>query len=552
MNEAGSVRAGLRERWLVAAGTIILLIAGTVVVYQTGGTSYAWPYVMFVPILVAAAWMGIPGGVVTGIAAGLLLGPSMPFDVASGQMQSVPNWLTRLAFFVAIGGFAGGLFRRLEKAADRVHLTARSDRETQLPNQFALQEDLANVRVSTHDGQRPAQALILLRAVDLPDALEAIGADAPAQIFPELGRRFAAVDERIQGVYRFSHSEIAVWLAVADEAGLAATAGRLRDAAEQHVSVRGVPVRLEMVAGAALASEAWIDADALIRQARIALFAAVDADDSYRMYTPLLERGAGESVQLIARLSTALDAGELTLWYQPKVRLATGQPAGCEGLIRWITPDSGVVLPGKFMPKVERTSLITPVTEFVSRTACGLAAHPECLPVSINFSVRNLFDTDMRDAVERLLGEYGMGADQLEIEITERALIRNPAEAEKVVRRYREMGVRVSIDDFGTGYSSFEYLRRLPVTGLKIDRVFVRDLENDKTACDLLRCMVEAGHTLDLEVTAEGVETPGQHRLVRELGCDVAQGFLYARPMPLDELQAWMRAPDWQGREAAG
>lgn len=547
MKGAVSLRGG--DRRIVAGVTIVLLITGAVVVYQTGGTAFAWPYVMFFPMLVAAAWMGIPGGVATGVAAGFLLGPFMPLDVSSGEMQPLHNWLTRLGFFTAFGALAGTLFMRLEKAAERLHRTARTDHESGLPNQFALQEDLIKERPAKGRLMNRDAGLILLRAVDLADALEAIGADATGQIFPEMGRRFERVDPRVKGVYRFSNSEIAVLLVDVDEKDLESMSARLRDAAEEHVSVRGIPVRLEMVAGGSRADEDWIDGEALIRQARIALFAAIEADHTYQLYLPILERGSSETVRLIARLSTALDAGELQLWYQPKLDLKSGRPLGCEGLIRWVTADGGVVLPAQFMPKVERTSLIKPVTQFVARTACAVAVCPDCRPVSINFSVRNLFDPGLLNSLQELLSEHGVEDKQLEIEITERALIRNPVEAERLVEKLREMGVGVSIDDFGTGYSSFDFLRRLPVTGLKVDRVFVRDVEGDNTARELLRCLIEAGHAMDLTVTAEGVETRKQHDIVRELGCDLAQGFLYAKPMPLEDVRSWMRAPQWTDRQ---
>ncbi len=551
MEKGYSFEAGVREKWTVSALAVVLLAAGTAVVYGTGGTAYAWPYVMFLPMLIAASWLGIPGGLAAGVAAGLLLGPLMPLDVQSGEMQSAYNWLTRLAFFAAFGGFAGVLFRRLQRASDRLHATARTDRESKLANQFALQEDLADGGVAGGRLSERSVGLILLRAVDLADALESIGADATGQIFPELARRFLDADRRVKGVYRFSNSEIAVLLTEADKDALKNIAMRLRETAEEQISVRGIPVRLEMVAGGAVADEDWVDGDALVRQARIALFAAIEADHPYQRYRPILERGSSETVRLVARLGAALEAGELTLWYQPKLDLRTGVPLGCEGLIRWLTPDGTVIGPGQFMPKVERTSLIKPVTDFVARTACEFAASRDCRPVSINFSVRNLFDPDMLERLEQLLKEYGVEENQFEVEITERALIRNPGEAERVVERLRELGVLVSIDDFGTGYSSFEFLRRLPVTGLKVDRVFVRDVASDDTARDLLRCMIEAGHALELLVTAEGIETREQYEILRDLRCDIGQGFLFARPMPVDDLRAWMQAPNWSNGGSA-
>lgn len=544
-DRSGTIRARLRQGSLVAALVPALLAISTMIVYWSGGTAYAWPYVILVPVLLAAAWFHIPGGVLTGLVAGLLLGPYMPLEVATGEAQSLDNWLTRLVAYMGLGGFAGGLFLRLERATERQHRIARSDVETGLPNQAALHEDLgagqANMAGRFYDH---GTAIVLVRATDLAEAQEAIGTDATEHIVPILAERFRREEPRVTAVYRFSNSELALRIEGVDDDGLGAVMARLQAAAEDHIPVRGIPIRLELVAGAARADADWVDAQTLIRRARMALFAAIEHDRSYQIYDPRLDRGATESVRMMARLRTALERGELLVHYQPKVHLASATPWGCEGLIRWHDPDSGLVPPGKFMPKVESTSLIKPVTAFVTRSACDFAAAGSVArPVSINFSVRNLFDPEMLAELEQLLTDHGLRADELEIEITEGALIRNPAEAVRLIHQVREIGVRVSIDDFGTGYSSFEYLRRLPVTGLKIDRAFIAGVEADRQARDLLGCMIDAGHALGLEVTAEGIETDGQYRILRELHCDIGQGFLFARAMPPNNFLEWMREP---------
>lgn len=541
----GRLRLPSRESLLIATLVVVGLFAGAGLVYMTGGTAYAWPYVMLVPVLIAAAWFHVVGGVLAGLLGGLLLGPYMPLEVAAGEMQATANWVTRLVAYSGLGGFAGALFLRLARSSDDQRRASRTDMETGLPNQAALQEDVAADRGGADSHlYRHRTTLIVVRATDLVEALEAVGADATAEILPRLARRFRDCDACVRGVYRFSNSELAVLVEGVDRDAVAMLARRLQAEGETQVRVHGIPVRLELVAGAAFADERWIDGQALIRRARIALFAAIDQHHSFAAYSPDLESGASETVRLMARLRDGLDEGEFSLFYQPKVRLATGQPHGCEGLIRWITPESGMVSPGRFMPKVESTSLIRPVTRFVAESACQFAGDfGVARPVSINFSVRNLFDSELLAQLEQLLANSGIRAEEFEVEITEGALIRNPGEAVRLVGKLRDMGVRVSIDDFGTGYSSFEYLRRLPVTGLKIDRAFVRDIDADARARDLLGCMIDAGHALDLEVTAEGIETPEQCAILRELECDFGQGFWFARPMAAAEYTQWIEDP---------
>ena len=535
-------RSGLPP-WLIVGLVLMLLAAATALVYITGGTAYAWPYTILIPVLVAAAWFGIAGGVLAGVVAGLLLGPYMPLDVAGGEPQSTYNWLTRLAAYVGLGGLSGWLFERLERSADEERRAARTDSGTGLANQAALQGDLGRSGYGTAGGLRERSvALILIRATDLAEVQEVVGADAASHIFPTTAARLRDADDRCTAVYRFSHSELALVVDAPDAEQLNALVSKALAAVEMQGAVRGIPVRLEWVAGAALADENWVDGLALIRRARIALMAAINAGSRSRLYNPGLECNSAESVHLVARLRSALEAGERDVHYQPKVRLVDGARAGCEGLIRWQTAEAGMIPPAQFMPKVERTSLIRPLTEFVVEHACSVAARAHCRPVSVNFSVRNLFDGDMIDYVERRLDAHDLRGDELEIEITEGALMHSPGEAVRLIGRLRGLGIGVSIDDFGTGYSSFEYLRRLPVTGLKIDRAFVRDIASDARSRDLLACMVQAGHALDLEVTAEGVETDAQHEQLRALGCDLAQGFLYARPMPQKALLEWAPA----------
>lgn len=270
------------------------------------------------------------------------------------------------------------------------------------------------------------------------------------------------------------------------------------------------------------------------------MLAASEKHRTHCHFQPFLARRSVQNIKLISRVRRGLEQGEFELHYQPKLRLANGQVTGYEGLIRWRDEHGKLVPPGLFMPKVENTTLIAPVTRFVIDEACGFARRHGG-KVSINLSVRNLMDDELLEELKQLAQQSGMRPSQLEVEITESALVHDLFAAKQALERIRSCGIQVSIDDFGTGFSSFEYLRHLPITGLKIDRAFVEGLEQDERARKLMACLIDVGHALDLEVTAEGVETQGQHRILQELGCDQAQGFLYSKALPVDELLAWRR-----------
>jgi EAL domain-containing protein (putative c-di-GMP-specific phosphodiesterase class I) len=244
---------------------------------------------------------------------------------------------------------------------------------------------------------------------------------------------------------------------------------------------------------------------------------------------------------LLGDLRRALDdPAQLTLHYQPKVALGTGALAGVEALARWKHPVKGMISPGEFIPVVEATSLIHRFTdqvlaEALTQARCWLDAGHR-VPVAVNISTRSLLDAGFGDRLTARLAESGVPAGLLCIEITEHTVMTDPETAIAALRRVRDLGVKTSIDDYGTGYSSMSYLKVLPVDELKIDRSFVCDVAEDTSSRALVASTVELGHNLGLSVVAEGVEDEATVAALRELGCDVAQGYFFSRPVPADEL----------------
>jgi EAL domain-containing protein (putative c-di-GMP-specific phosphodiesterase class I) len=253
---------------------------------------------------------------------------------------------------------------------------------------------------------------------------------------------------------------------------------------------------------------------------------------------------ASEKLSLVTRLRRAIDDDELVLHYQPIVELATGDPVAAEALVRWQTPEGHVLPPEDFIAAAEDTQLVLRIGEWALRAACRQASrwqdvHPG-LRVSVNVSWRHVADPTLADEVEALLAEFGLDPSLLELEITDR-IARG---AEEILPRsldpLRRAGVRLSIDDFGSGRTSIRLLRRLPVAAIKIDRGFVSRLAEDPADAAVVAALVGMAAGLGIEAVAEGVETDEQLEALRELGCTAAQGYLFCRPLPADQLLAWL------------
>jgi len=530
-------RAAWRIRPSLYVGFIGALFAGTaMVVYATGGTKLAWPYLVLIPVLLAATRFRLFGGAIGGLAGGLLLGPMMPLDVAAGIAQETNNWVIRLAFYVGLGAFTGLLFQLKHRESELREVEARTDFESGLPNKTALMEAVDALPVS---GRGDCPLLLLVRVTHLVEVIEVAGATGADELMRELAARLhRCLGEPVQ-IYRFSASELMVLCPPPVHDTPEEMAEQAASSVIEPIEVRTVPVHADLVMGSAGGTVSVEKRRELIGQARTALVTAMEHEWAHCHYSRDLERESANIVKLLAGVRHGLQENQFELHYQPRIRADQGHIYGCEALIRWRDQDGSIIPPGQFMPRVERSALIAPLTRFVIASACEFARQHELRPVSINFTARNLLDRDLITFLSRSAADNHLAVDSIEIEITEGAIIRDPASARDAIEKLREHGFRVSLDDFGTGYSSFEYLRLLPLTGLKIDRSFVDALDSDPRAEQLMACMIQVGHALDLEVVAEGVETVEQANLLRRLGCDLLQGFYFARPMTGEDYRVW-------------
>ena len=538
-----SARGSDRTRHALRGLLILVLMPFIMAVVYKNGGAVSFHLAFFVlPVMMAGLWFGLMGGLLIGVAAALSVAPGVVPDSLMGIPYYTESWLVRGGALCAIGGVTGYIQNSAWRQARATIQAGRIDPMSGLPNKVALFADLSATLQDSRDNA-DCQAVVLLKATDLDDIVDVVGLDGGDAVIRELAQHLCSISPNVTGYYRFSPSEIALTVAAEDMNTLKMLARSLHNAAGVAFDVAGAPIRVEPVLGVGHAGlEKDMSAGEIVRRARVALRHAVQRDKSWVAYEPDFETDTARTIELIARAEEALKEGEFELYFQPKIHLASKEPRGVEALIRWNRPGEGVISPGSFMPKLEQTSLITPFSRFVLRSAMDYARTNPLLPVSINLSVRNLVDEDLVAMFSQEIEETGVSPESLEVEITESAIMRYPEITLSMLNRLREMGIGIALDDFGTGYSSFSYLERMPFTNLKIDREFIQPLEGNVKTRRLVLAMIETGHMLNLTVTAEGVETEGQARILEDIGCDFGQGFLWSAARPLGELKGWLEA----------
>jgi len=322
---------------------------------------------------------------------------------------------------------------------------------------------------------------------------------------------------------------------------------RILDVIRQPYLLDGIQVQISASAGVARYPDSGTTPTTLLLHAEEAMRQAKREGSGYVLHDASKEDTEPQRLLMLSRLRQALGENEFELYYQPKLSLSSGQVTGVEALLRWNHTERGLVSPDEFIPTLELSDLIHPVTLWVVETSirqCKAwhdAGHP--LTIAANVSTRNLLDTQLPEKVDAILKAQGLAARFLELEITESAIMADPVRSLDVLRRLHNIGVRIAIDDFGTGYSSLAYLQKLPVDNLKIDRSFVADEANERGSQSIVGSIIGLAHNLGVSVTAEGVETDAMMHWLHHMGCDNAQGYFIGRPMVADALTQWLAQP---------
>jgi diguanylate cyclase (GGDEF)-like protein len=432
----------------------------------------------------------------------------------------------------APASFAWMRSQERRQAEAQVRYLENHDTLTGLSNRRAFGERLADAMMRMHRDRTHIAVLCLDidKFKEINEAAEHSGGD---QVLREIASRIQTTLREGDLIARLGGDEFAITLVDITNLGdVMAFMNRLVEALRKPLQVAGKEMLCTTSVGIALAPADGDNAATVLRHAGIAL-AGAKGDGGQRMcfFEQSMDKALQRRRMVEHELRLALGREEFEVVYQPQYELATERQCGSEALIRWHHPVHGKIAPGHFISVAEDTGLIVPLGEWVLRRACSDAVHwPEPLIVAVNLSPAQFRDGDIAETVANVLKETGLPPERLELEITESLLINDTEEVLGKLNRLRELGVAIAMDDFGTGYSSLSYLARFPFSKVKIDRQFIRNMTRDPAMRAIVKTIIALGKSLDVVITAEGVETEEQAAMLREFGCPQVQGFLYGYP----------------------
>jgi diguanylate cyclase (GGDEF)-like protein len=438
----------------------------------------------------------------------------------------------------------GRLVDSLRREADEKQHQALHDALTGLPNRTLFRERLQDAL----DTARQSDASVGVMLMDLDrfkEVNDTLGHHNGDLLLQEIGTRLRGVLRHNDTVARLGGDEFAILLPqVRGTEAATITADKILESLARPLVLKELALDVGASIGIALAPRDGDTADTLLQRADVAMYIAKDSHTGYELYSDEKNQYSPGRLALVAELRHAIENKELSVVYQPKADVRTGEVVSAEALLRWHHPREGFVPPDQFIPVAEHTGLIRPLTYFVLDAALAqcrawdLAGTP--LKVAVNLSVRSLLDADLPRDLARLLSHWNVSPASLQLEITESSIMADPARSLATLTKLNEMGVGLSIDDFGTGYSSLSHLKRLPVDEIKIDKSFVMGMLEDENDAVIVRSIIDLGRNLGLRVVAEGVENDEMQERLRVLGCDVAQGYGLSRPLAAPVLDDWL------------
>ncbi|MEO6603577.1 MAG: EAL domain-containing protein [Polyangiaceae bacterium] len=430
----------------------------------------------------------------------------------------------------------------------KIEQLAYHDPVTTLPNRTALAKALAEAVAKMGTGD-PDLVLLLLNLNYFRDINDSLGHQNGDLLLRRVAERLRAVVGDLGRVASLGGDEFAVLLPRVN--ALSEVDSLLRsvhDSLQSPIDLSGIPIRLETTVGIAVCPRDGGTPDLLWQHADVALRTAKEQHDPHCFYHPRINHYDPDRLALIGELRVALAEDQLVLHYQPKLDLRSGRTVGIEALVRWKHPSRGMIFPDTFIPLAERTGLINPLTTWVVVAALrqGLELLRAGLPLdlSVNLSARNLHDPGFCKELLTLVDAVGFPLSRLTLEITETAIMADPARAKAVLGELHEAGIHLSMDDFGIGQSSLTYLKDLPITKMKIDKSFVMGFEEPRNLC-IVRSAIDLGRNLGLNVTAEGIEAEATYHSLRELGCDLGQGYFFSKALAPEPLVEWLRQSRW-------
>jgi diguanylate cyclase (GGDEF)-like protein/PAS domain S-box-containing protein len=453
--------------------------------------------------------------------------------------------LRELADDLAFG--IAALRTRIEhkEAEEMVRRLAYFDPLTGLPNRAQLRDRVENAIAAAQQTQRRF-ALLTANVNRFRELQSGLGIRQADVLLQQIATRLQAAVAGEELLARLAADEFAILVPMHDGTAAGLLAQRIHEAMSTPFEQSGLALDVEVRIGAAVYPEHGSDSDSLLLRSAIAARDAGSSPSHYVVYSGATDQESPHRLALVGELRRAIQTGQLTLFYQPKIDIRSGRVSGAEALIRWQHPDRGMIAPNEFIHLAEHTGLIKPLTAWVIKTAMQQCVAWQAsgleIAIAVNVSPSNLREPDFLEQIMALKAASGVNPKLMQIELTETTLMEDPVRSHEVLQQLQQLGMSIFVDDFGTGYSSLSYIATLPVHALKIDRSFVLNMMRRQEHRSVVAAAISLAHSLGIKVVSEGVETIEQARELDRLECDELQGYLFSRPLPPEEFMRWLSA----------
>jgi len=421
------------------------------------------------------------------------------------------------------------------------------DALTDLPNR-SLFYDRVEQAILSANNQNLSIAVLLFEIENYHEIYDTLGRNSSDLVLKQIASRLQAIFKYHENVARLEGNTFGI-LINEPHSNVLQIAQSIQQSMHTAFVVERLQIPIHTATGIVRFPDHGEDVDTLVQRAGVALYMARNIKEGYALYDPSFDKHSPHRLTLMSELRNAFRKNELILYYQAKVSVQTSTIYGAEALVRWNHPTHGFIPPDEFIPMAERTRSIQQLSAWVIRQAFVDCAkwHQEGinLTISINLSAKDLHDPELPDAIAGIQAATQVNPEWIVLEITEGSIMTDPEKALEIIQRLHKMGYKLSIDDFGTGYSSLAYLKKMPLTELKIDRSFVQDILHSENDAVIVKATINLAHSLGLQVVAEGVEDAEIMAKLEDYDCDIAQGYYLNKPQPVEDFNLWLKESPW-------